>query len=152
YLLGALVVRGGEERMHTFWSDDPAGEIRFLERLLEVVGEEDYTLFHFGSYERRFLRRMRLVARRKGPVGRLLANAVDVLSLVRSAVYFPVYTNSLKEIGRPLGLTWSDPAASGVQALVWRREWERTRDENIKRRLIAYNGEDCAALRAVTEH
>lgn len=152
YLLGALVVRDGEERMYSFWLDDPAGEMRLLDQLMQVVGGEDYILFHFGSYERRFLKRMRLMARRKGLVDRLLANAVDVLSLIRSAVYFPVYTNGLKELGQHLGFSWTDPSASGVQALVWRKEWERARDENIKRKLIAYNAEDCAALRAVTEH
>jgi predicted RecB family nuclease len=152
YLLGALVVRGAEVGMHSFWSDDPTGESHLLDQLLQLAGGEDYALFHFGSYERGFLKRMRRTARRKGPIDRLLTNATDVLSLIRSAIYFPVYANGLKEIGRHLGLTWTDPTASGAQALAWRHEWERTCDEAIKRRLIAYNADDCAALRAVTEH
>ena len=113
-----------------------------------MVEGEDFTLFHFGSYERKFLKRMRRPARRKGPVDRLLANAVDVLSLIRSNVYFPVYANGLKEIGKHLGFAWTDPDACGLQSLVWRRRWEQTRDDSFKRRLVAYNAEDCAALRA----
>src|SRR5262249_11756269 len=106
----------------------------------------------FGSYERRFLKRMRRMAKRKTPVGRLLANSVDVLSVIPSNVYFPLYANGLKGIGKHLGCLWAGPAASGVQSLVWRWRWEQTRDGAWKQRLIAYNGEDCAALRRVVDH
>jgi len=152
YLLGALVVKDGIGTMRSFWADEPDGEGWLLARLLEVVGEEDFDLLHFGSYERRFLQRMRGTAKRKGPVNRLLANAVDVLSLVRSNVYFPVHANGLKEIAKHLGFDWSHPEASGLQSLVWRRRWEEGRNDSFKQRLVAYNAEDCAALRLVAEH
>ncbi|HYT89625.1 MAG TPA: TM0106 family RecB-like putative nuclease [Gemmataceae bacterium] len=152
YLLGALVVQGNAMQMHSFWADELADEESLLPQLLEIVGEEDCALFHFGSYERTFLRRMRRQARRKGPVDRLLANAVDVLSLIRSNVYFPIHANGLKEIARHLGFAWTDPEASGLQSVVWRRRWEQSRDDSFKQRLLAYNAEDCTALRLITEH
>jgi predicted RecB family nuclease len=152
YLAGVLVVENGLEQRHSFWADGPADEERLLRQLLEVVDGKDYALFHFGSYERRFLKKMRRTAKRKAPVDRLLANCVDILSVIRSNVYFPVYTNGLKEIGKHLGCVWTDPEASGVQSLVWRWRWERTRDEALKQRLIAYNREACAVLRRVVEH
>jgi predicted RecB family nuclease len=152
YLAGALVVKGGVGTMHSFWADQTSDEEQLLRGLLEVVDGQDFALYHFGSYERRFLRRMRRQARRKAPVDRLLANAVDVLSLIRSNVYFPVHANGLKEIGGHLGFAWTDPDACGLQSLVWRRRWEQTRDDSFKQRLLVYNAEDCAALRLVTEH
>jgi predicted RecB family nuclease len=152
YLLGALVVKDGAAAMHSFWADDASGEDRLFRQLLEVLDGEDYALFHFSSYERKFLKRMRRAARRKGPADRLLASAIDVLSLVRSNVYFPVHANGLKDIARHLGFAWAHPDASGLQSLVWRRRWEQTRDDSLKQRLAAYNAEDCAALRLVTEH
>jgi predicted RecB family nuclease len=151
YLAGALVVKGGVGTMHSFWVDQTLDEERLLCGLLEVVEGQDFVLFHFGSYERRFLKRMRRQARRKGPVDRLLTNAVDVLSLIRSNVYFPVHANGLKEIGGHLGFAWTDPNACGLQSLVWRRRWEQTGDDSFKHRLLVYNAEDCAALRLVTE-
>jgi predicted RecB family nuclease len=152
YLLGVLVVEKGIEQWHSLWADSPADEERLLYRLLEIVEGKDYSLFHFGSYERRFLKRMRRMAKRKTPVDRLLANGSDVLSIIRSNIYFPVYSNGLKDIGRYLGCAWSDPEASGVQSLVWRRKWEQTRDDIYKQKLIAYNHEDCAALKRITDH
>jgi predicted RecB family nuclease len=152
YLLGALVVRGGVGRMHSFWADIPSDENRFLSQLLKVVDGEDFVLFHFGSYEKAFLKRMGRVAKQKGPINRLLSKSVDILSLIRSNVYFPVYANGLKEIGKHLGCGWSDQEASGLQSLVWRRRWEETRDDAFKQRLVSYNADDCAALRRLTEH
>ena len=152
YLLGVLVVEKGIEQWHSFWSDSPADEERLLCRLLEIVDDKDYSLFHFGSYERKFLKRLRGTARRKTPVDRLLANCSDILSIIRSNIYFPVYSNGLKDIGMYLGCAWTAPEASGLQSLVWRRKWEQTHDDIYKQQLIAYNQEDCAALRQITDH
>src|SRR5262249_16380406 len=36
-------------------------------------------------------------------------------------------------------------------ALIWRAQWETTRDPTLKRRLIDYNQEDCQAVQMVAE-
>src|SRR5262249_45729763 len=46
---------------------------------------------------------------------------------------------------------WSDPDASGIQSLVWRARWEATKDEPWKAKLLAYNMDDCLALKRVAE-
>ena len=35
-------------------------------------------------------------------------------------VYFPVYSNGLKDVAGYLGFSWTEPDASGLQSLVWR--------------------------------
>ena len=100
YLIGALVVNDGVDTMHSLWADDVLDEGKLLGQLLKVVECDDFNLFHFGSYETTFLGRMRKSARRKGPLDQLLSKSVDVLSLIRSNIYFPVYGNGLKEIAR----------------------------------------------------
>jgi predicted RecB family nuclease len=152
YLLGLLVVEKGIEQWHSFWADDPADEERLLLKLLQTLDGKNYSLFHFGSYERRFLERMRRTARDKTSVDQLLTNCCDILSIIRKHIYFPVYSNGLKDVGRHLGCVWTDSEASGVRSLVWRWKWERTRDDIYKQHLIAYNREDCSALRRITDH
>ena len=49
----------------------------------------------------------------------------------------------------PPGSSWTEPNASGVQSLVWRKCWEATHADQWKQKLIAYNIEDCAALKKV---
>src|SRR5262249_4096408 len=80
-----------------------------------------------------------------------LRNAVNLVSVIHGSVYFPTFSNGLKDVGRHLGCTWTDMDASGWQSLVWRARWEQTREQSWKDKLVTYNAEDCAALRKVTE-
>src|SRR5262249_34670545 len=54
-------------------------------------------------------------------------------------------------VGQFLGCSWSSLDASGVQSLVWRRSWDESGDPGLKETLLAYNRDDCAALKRVTE-
>ena len=106
-------------------------------------------VFCYGGYERAFLKRMRKVAKSQDQVDRVLNALVNVLSLVYAHVYFPCYSNSLKDVGNYLGCRWTEPDASGIQSIVWRRTWENTDDGEWKQRLLTYNLEDCVALKKV---
>jgi len=76
------------------------------------------TLVYYGSFETNFLKRM---CDRYGelPEGSALADVIalslHLVSVVFAQIYFPAFSNRLKEIAGYLGFTWSDPAASGVQ-------------------------------------
>jgi hypothetical protein len=152
YLAG-LVVRDGEaEESHSLWIDSPSDEPTLLARLLEVAARHpDAWLYAYGSYEAAFLRRVGKAAGRGEEVAGVLARVCNVLSVVHTHVYFPVYGNGLKEVAGWLGFAWSDPNASGVQSVVWRRRWEEAGDPAWREKLLAYNREDCEALRRVTE-
>jgi predicted RecB family nuclease len=152
YLIGLTVVVDAEERHYFFWADNEAGEKSIFKQFLDVVARyPGSTLFHYGSYERAFLRRMRKVAVAKKLVDRLLANSCNVVSVIHAGIYFPTYSNGLKAVGACLGCTWSEDAASGAQSVAWRRAWESRGGDAVKQKLITYNAEDCAALRRVTE-
>ena len=79
-----------------------------------------------------------------------LAKSVNVLSLVHANVYFPTFSNGLKDIGTFLGCRWSAPDAWGIQSIVWRRRWEQTRNVALKDKLTL-NAEDCLALKELQE-
>jgi hypothetical protein len=65
-------------------------------------------------------------------------------------VYFPTYSNGLKENARFLGFEWTDSSANGLQAIVWRHLWESSSDSKLREKLTTYNIEDCAALGLLT--
>lgn len=152
YLLGLAMVADGVQQRHSFWADSPADEPRILGQFLDLVGRHgDAWLYTYGSYEADFLRRAGKAAGLEEEVARVLARTFNVLSLIHPHVYFPVYSNGLKDIAGHLGFAWSEPDASGVQSIVWRRRWEETGSAELKDKLITYNIEDCAALGKVTE-
>ena len=152
YLLGMVVQAGAVEERYTFWADTPAEEARLYQQFLEIVARyPDSWLYTYGSYEATFLRRMGKGAACPTLDGQLLSRVVNVLSLIYAHVYFPTYSNGLKDIGQYLGCRWSAAEASGLQSIVWRRQWETTGAAAFKDTLITYNMEDCLALRTVTE-
>lgn len=55
----------------------------------------------------------------------------------------------MKDIARWLGFNWSAEDASGIQSIIWRKEWEQTKEPFPKEKLIEYNSEDCAALEVI---
>lgn len=152
YLIGLTVVDGGEEKHYSFWADNEVEERSIFKQFLDTVAQyPDFILFYYGSYERTFLRRMRKVAAGKKIVDQVLANSCNVVSVIHAGIYFPTYSNGLKDVGAYLGCIWSESNASGTQSVAWRRTWEASGGDTVKQKLITYNAEDCAALRRVTE-
>src|SRR5208337_2695638 len=57
----------------------------------------------------------------------------------------------LKSIASFLGFKWSEPNASGLTSVLWRKQWEKVHDERRKQKIIEYNNDDCLALRVVDD-
>ena len=87
----------------------------------------------------------RLADRYDMDVSRVKRRLVNLTRYVHGKVYFPVHSNSLKEIGRFLGVTWNTGTPQACRALsgdicgmliapIFREQ------------LIAYNAADCRAL------
>jgi predicted RecB family nuclease len=150
YLIGLVVVQGEHENRYSFWADCQAEESRIFDLLLdelERLGE--FTLFCYGSYEKTFLQRMRKLTTRTGCADRAITSLVNVLSVIYTHCYFCTYSNSLKDIGRLIGATWTDDA-SAIKSIEWRIKWQRTREDAWKNKILMYNIEDCLALMRVT--
>jgi predicted RecB family nuclease len=154
YLIGIRVRVGDSTVQHSLWADSPSDEGRiWQEFLLKLAEIEKPVLIHYGSFENTFLKTMS--QRYAGPpdglgVSKALETSINLLSVIFGQIYFPTYSNRLKEIAGWLGFKWSEQEASGLQAIIWRQEWEQTRARLEKEKLVRYNVEDCAALELVT--
>ena len=154
YLIGIRIKAGDSVVQHSLWADDPSDEgsiwREFLSKLIEI---ENPVLIYYGSFETVFLKRMR---QRYGapPNGSRAAIAlespINLLSVIFGQIYFPTYSNGLKDIAGWLGFKWSDQDVFGVQSIRWRDTWEQSKASLAKEKLITYNLEDCAALELVT--
>ncbi len=154
YLIGLVVVDPDGIHQKSFWADGDDGEAQiFIEMLDYIRRYRDYTVLHYGAYEVRALRRMqrRLPVDYMEQIERMLKHMVNVLSVIGPHIYFPVFSNSLKEIAEYLGHKWSATNASGAQALLWRQGWVEAHDERMKDELIRYNMEDCGGLKIVAD-
>src|SRR5262249_31998630 len=86
-----------------------------------------------------------------GQLESLTQRLVNLNAHVHGKVYFPVRSNSLKDIGGFLGARWTSPLASGLQSLVWRDLWEVSGDHQARESLQTYNREDCHAAKVLTD-
>jgi len=155
YLIGLRFRSAGSSVQYSFWADDSPEEQNMWADCLQTLSAiEIPRLIHYGSYETHFLKRMRARYPKIGNrafLDQLISSAVNLLSVVYAHVYFPTYSNNLKEIARYLGFRWSDRAASGLTALTWRTQWESSHEPKLKQKLITYNAEDCEGTEKVTE-
>ncbi len=154
YLIGMRIQRCDSSVQHSFWANDPQEELKIWQEFLHTLAEvQNPVMIHYGSYETHFLKRM---SKRYGNAGcdpALLENAmnesVNLLSFIYAQIYFPTYSNGLKEVAGFLGFKWSATNPSGAQSLRWRHDWEESNDACTKQELITYNGEDCEAVERV---
>jgi predicted RecB family nuclease len=149
YLAGLLISKASGAEYQPFWVDEDAGESAMWSALVErLEAYPDAPIYHYGSYEKKAFAKL---ARRHGRGSGLADRLVNVASSVYGKVYFPIRSNGLKQLGRFLGATWSDPQASGLQSLVWRHNWEARPDERLMQSLLRYNLEDCEAVRMLVD-
>ena len=101
YLIGLTVVGGGEESHYSFWADNETEESSIFQQFLDVVGRyPSFAVFHYGSYERAFFRRMRKIAAGEKIVDRLVTDSCNVVSVLHANIYFPTCSNGLKDVAR----------------------------------------------------
>jgi predicted RecB family nuclease len=154
YLIGIRYKQGGGQAEQSFWADGQGDERRIWQECLSVLrGLENPTFIHYGSYETTFLKKM--MQRYPELLGEgdfvrnLIRSSINLVSITYSQVYFPTYTNSLKDIAQYVGFKWTEQNASGGHAILWRAEWELFKDASLKDKLIRYNMEDCHAIELV---
>ena len=153
YLIGVHVEGPEGTKHYSIWCNSLADEKQAWEDFLGILSHIDRPmLLHYGSFEKIFLKKM--CERYGGPpehsaAAIAIASATNILAVIYAQIYFPTYSNGLKEIARFLGFEWSDPSASGLLSIAWRAQWEESRDAGLRDRLIAYNADDCVALSIV---
>ena len=157
YLIGLRIGNGDSAVQHSLWADTVEDEGKIWREFLAILETvEKPVLIFYGSYEITFLRQMReqysKTTRHDEPPETTETTKcnVNLLSTIFAQLYFPTFSNGLKEIGWHLNCAWSDSNPSGCNTIAWRSRWEATGDQTLRQYLIQYNTEDCLALEQVT--
>lgn len=139
----------GGAKFYSIWANDQHQEHEMFESFLDIVTNlDEFQLFHYGSYEKRFLNKMykKATLSNKRKINRILKNSSDVLSIIYPSIYLPIYSNRMKDIGKYIGHSWSSDNSTGIQSIVWRKQWELSNSTEIRNKLIVYNMEDCICV------
>ena len=157
YLIGVRIRKSNTVYTHSFWANSIANERDIWMDFCKTLSElEDPTLIHYGSFETVFINRM---SQRYSDVGNkypalegIFHRSINLLTLIYGSIYFPTYSNGLKEVAASIGFGWSDSDIDGLTSIAKRRKWEHSNTDALRSALIKYNLEDCAALSTVAEH
>lgn len=149
YLIGVILKTNEAETEYSFWAnnEDQQTEI-FIDLINLLKSLNSFTIYHYGSYEINAFKNIskKLTTEQQGFLKIMIDNSCNILNIFSHNLYPPTYSNSLKEIARFLDFEWTESNATGLQSVIWRYNWELTKTEDLKNKLITYNIEDCRAL------
>jgi len=154
YLVGVLVEANDTVEYHSFWADDDAGQTAMFTRFCRFAATfPEATLYHNGNYDLVALKEIRAEASalERELVDRAIDACYNVLPLLRSHCYFPLYSTRLRDVAAFLGCQLDSRIHSGAESIIFREQWEATPDNALRRDLVAYNREDCLALKMVCD-
>lgn len=154
YLIGLTIKVGKNVTHEYFWSDSREDEQTNMEKLISRLSKlDDYCVYHYGNFEIEFIKTIqrKLGESRKQAIDNVLDRCYNLLSLLYNSIYFPSYSNSLKDIAQCVKFKWSDDGATGLHAIYWREMWEFCKNSQFKEKLITYNKDDCNALMKLKE-
>jgi predicted RecB family nuclease len=135
-----LICREEATIHHAFWANNDDEEETIWKAFLTVVNQYSTApIYHFGSYEPRAI--ARLAKRYKTDTKDLNERLINVNQQIYGKIYFPVYSNQLKDIAGFVGAIWTSSEASGLQSIVWRYRWNETHENRYKETLLIYNEE-----------
>ena len=109
YLIGVRVGNGESAVQYSLWADTVEDEGKIWREFLAILETvEKPVLIHYGSYETDFLKRM--CARYGSPCqnsseSKAIGSILNLLSFTFVQIYFPVWSNSLKDAAGFLGFS-----------------------------------------------
>lgn len=151
YLFGVLISSEAKEEYRYFFCKNTTEEVELWKWFLKVISNyPDYPIYHYGEYELRVVKK--LAKKYDTDISKIINRFVNVNSFIYGKVYFPVYSNSLKDICHHLDFHWRTPEATGIQSIVWRKKWLSSGDDIYFKKLIQYNEDDCRGLKVLKDY
>ena len=152
YLFGILEVKKDKlgrtrKKYYSSIAKKPGDEKIAWERFVEFMEKrEGAPVYHYGWYEIEVVRRM---ARKYNTdqefVEKLLSNMIDLLSIIRPAVIFPLSFYALKDLAVYAGFSWRHPELSGINSILYYEDWLAFNDHKKLQDIVDYNEDDVIA-------
>ncbi len=146
YLIGCWDAE--RDRFVEFLARGAEDEGRIFREFLDYIEDvKNARLYHWTDYE---IGQMMSVIQRwphlEASLCQLMSSCVDLMREIKSAVYLPVPSFSLKCVGPALGFTWRQEGFDAFDSMVCYWDYLDGRDEAAINRAIAYNEDDCRAM------
>jgi predicted RecB family nuclease len=127
YLIGMRIKNGDSVVQHSIWAESQEDEKTIWNEFIEILSTiEEPVLIHYGGFETAFLKRM---CERYGEliegtaVQKSIKESLNLLTVTYAQIYFPGFSNGLKDTAGFLGFKWTDTDCTGLLSVAWRHIW-----------------------------
>ena len=145
YLFGICVKNQEEISFHYYWSDTIEDEKEaWIKCLNKIRSYPKAKIYHYGNFENKVFDS--LASTYNIEIKDVNNRLINVNKYIFGKIYFPTYSNGLKDISSYLKLDTETEITSGLNSIVYRYKWENSRNSELKYRLVEYNKSDCIAL------
>jgi predicted RecB family nuclease len=146
YLIGCWDAE--RDRYIQFLARGAEDEARIFKEFLEYVENSGNTrLYHWTDYE---IGQMKHVVQRwphlETSVSQLMSSCVDLMRAIKSAVYLPVPSFSLKCVAPALGFKWRQEGFDAFDSMVCYWDYLDSADGALLEKVFRYNEDDCRAM------
>ena len=151
YMVGVATPEGETTIWTAHGQDD---EARMWTDFLDWLGDpQEVALYCWTMYESTKLKQAAIdhPALAERLIGAEAA-LIDLKEEIKHRPYFPVTSYSIKKIAPVCGFHWSQGDVDGQSAQLMYRDWLKTGDDSIIRRVEQYNREDVLAMVAVDQY
>jgi len=137
-----------------FFADEPTLESEkaaFTDALHYLRKNQPCTIYYYSKYERTIYRKLQ----EKYPdvcsseeIEKIFnpSQAIDLyFDVVKKATDWPTWDFSIKTLAKYLGFSWRDNDPSGAASIEWFDKWVKSRDPQVRKRILEYNEDDCIA-------
>ncbi len=123
---------------------------------IRSLPENDYVVYYYSHHEKTTYKRLQ----RKYPDVVSMEevidfyeqeNVIDLYKIVSQKTDWPTASYGLKALAKYCGFTWRDKTPSGALSIQWYNEYVKTGDEDILKRILEYNEDDCKATMVVKD-
>lgn len=110
----------------------------------------DFAVYYYSHHEKTTYRRLNqrypeVIAKEKLDIFFDNPNAIDLYQVVQRYTDWPLSSYSLKELATYLGFKWRDESPSGTLSIRWYNDFLQSHSEELLKRIIEYNEDDCRA-------
>jgi len=163
YLHGVVIRRNGDndgESFNGFFADDatPGAECRaFAAAWSFLAAHPDAAIYVYSAYERTTYKKLA----EKYPDVCSVAEVEALFAHSRTTdLYYdvvlpdsewPTMSFSIKPLAKLLGFEWRDKHPSGAASIEWFYRYLKSRDPQLKQRILDYNQDDCRAMRVLLD-
>ena len=155
YLHGVYERNSEEERFLDFTAKDLTREAekiawsKFWE-YIKSLPQDDFAIYYYSPHEKSTYKKMQrsypdVIS--ENEVERFFEkpNVIDLYQIILKNTDWPVGSYSLKALAQYCGFSWRDETPSGALSIQWFNKYTEKKDEEILKRILIYNEDDCKA-------